>query len=465
MDELIFDRTQTDIDERTDKGYYNASDLNRVELWCKYLADELNEAGYSINITTKTNWTTLDLRTATDMTRIKNNIIALMNCYHWITPIYNSVDSWNYEKANRWEQILNEIFHLMWGMEDWYVYSGVSNSGQPRLWQHRFRQFFVNPLAPRNPTLRTYFESSAHSTTPAIVNTEDYILIAGGMLSSAVTNTVVAYNSSLVVTQAPNLSANSWSGTAVNFNGRAIIAGGKSANSGSSRTNAVNSYTNNLTRTSLATLWDSVYESCSASNDTHFMVGGGSNWYSGQTAIVSYNINFVKTTPTSMSVTQSQNGMANVGNYIVRCGGWDRTGATDFYDNNNAKTTSPDPWGKPNDNVLGLALPSYAVFFGGATAYNSGQYSDCKAYDKNKVLTSFNMPAAYFKLQGFRFNDRVWFANGTNSYIYNDNLVMEIHETATENIYGQGICKQATATNGFAIHHKDGTSRFNVIDY
>ena len=114
MNDLIYDRTQADVTNKTDKGYYNASDLNRVEEWCKYLADELNSRGYNINITTKTNWTTTDLRTASDMTRIKNNILALMTGFHWITPIYSSVDSWNYTKANRWEQILYEIWNLMW---------------------------------------------------------------------------------------------------------------------------------------------------------------------------------------------------------------------------------------------------------------------------------------------------------------------------------------------------------------
>lgn len=114
MNKLIFDRTSNDTTNKTWKGYYNASDLNRVEEWCRYLADELNSKGYNINITTKTNWTTLDLRTSSDMTRIKNNILALMNGFHWISKIYASVDNWNYIKANNWEQILYEIWNLMW---------------------------------------------------------------------------------------------------------------------------------------------------------------------------------------------------------------------------------------------------------------------------------------------------------------------------------------------------------------
>lgn len=33
-------------------------------------------------------------------------------------------------------------------MEDWYVYGGVARGGQPRLWQHRFRQFYPNFVFP-----------------------------------------------------------------------------------------------------------------------------------------------------------------------------------------------------------------------------------------------------------------------------------------------------------------------------
>ena len=146
MNDLIYDRTQSDVTNKTPKGYYNTSDLNRVEEWCRYLADELNNAGYNITITTKTNWTSSDLRTASDMERIRTNIRALMAGYHYITSIYSNADQFNYVKANNWEKILDEIYHLMWGMEDWYVYAGVSNAGQNRLWQHRFRQFFVSPI-------------------------------------------------------------------------------------------------------------------------------------------------------------------------------------------------------------------------------------------------------------------------------------------------------------------------------
>lgn len=114
MNRLIFDRTQADITNRTSKGHYNASDLNRVEEWCEYLKTELNNVGYSINFTTKTNWQTSDMRTASEMERIRTNIRALMTGYHFITKIYANAENFDYEKANNWEQILNEIYNLLW---------------------------------------------------------------------------------------------------------------------------------------------------------------------------------------------------------------------------------------------------------------------------------------------------------------------------------------------------------------
>lgn len=143
MDDLIYDRTQTDVDNDTTKGQYNASDLNRVESWCEYLKTELTTLGYPVSITTKTNWTSSDMRSVSEMNRVRNNIETLKNAYYSLTASVSSASYFDYEKANNWEKILYEIDTLMNGMIAWYVYSGVSNTGQPRLWQHRFRENFT----------------------------------------------------------------------------------------------------------------------------------------------------------------------------------------------------------------------------------------------------------------------------------------------------------------------------------
>jgi len=145
-------------------GQYNASDLNRVEEWCRYLADELNSVGYDIQISTKTNWVQTDMRTSAEMERIRTNIRALMTGYHYITNIYQNAEYFDYQKANNWEQILSEIYHLMFGMRNWYVYGGVARGGQPRLWQHRFRQLT------KGATLSVIIQDTDYLPYPALAN-------------------------------------------------------------------------------------------------------------------------------------------------------------------------------------------------------------------------------------------------------------------------------------------------------
>ena len=143
---LIFNRTEQDLIDDTPKGQYNISDLNRVETWCGYLADELTTYGYPISITTKTNWTQFDKRKATEMERIRSNIRKIMTGYHYLTNIEPNAEFFNIAKANNWEKILYEIYKLMGGMGNFFVYSGVANAGQPRVWQNRFRHFYT-PLS------------------------------------------------------------------------------------------------------------------------------------------------------------------------------------------------------------------------------------------------------------------------------------------------------------------------------
>lgn len=141
-EELIFDRTLSDVQQANLKGQYNASDLNRVEKWCRYLADELNAVGYNIVITTKVTWQQTDMRTAAEMERIRQNILKIMMGYHYISLIYNTAESFDYKKANRWELILNEIYGLMFGMQNMYVYGGVARGGEPLLWQNNFMHLY-----------------------------------------------------------------------------------------------------------------------------------------------------------------------------------------------------------------------------------------------------------------------------------------------------------------------------------
>ena len=158
MNNLIFDRTSSDVTNNTLKGQYNWTDLNRVEKWCKYLADELTAQNIAVNITTKTNWTTTDMRTTEDMTRIKNNIVTLCNKFTYITRPYSNVTPWRYSTANRWEKVLDELRQFLASMENMYVYGGVARGGEPLLWQNNFMHLYQAPAQDYTPV--EYIESS-----------------------------------------------------------------------------------------------------------------------------------------------------------------------------------------------------------------------------------------------------------------------------------------------------------------
>ena len=67
---------------------------------------------------------------------------SLFDCLKRITPkkYIREEDNLNYVKANDIEKILTDIEDLIHGMEQYFVYSGVANSGQSRMWQNRFRR-------------------------------------------------------------------------------------------------------------------------------------------------------------------------------------------------------------------------------------------------------------------------------------------------------------------------------------
>ena len=74
--EFIFDRTNYDLVNDTDKAYISYIDLNRIEQATKEIAELLR-----VDIVTK-EWSMTEFRTVTEMKRIHDNIELLMKSYH-----------------------------------------------------------------------------------------------------------------------------------------------------------------------------------------------------------------------------------------------------------------------------------------------------------------------------------------------------------------------------------------------
>ena len=143
LEHLIFDRIPNDITAKNKKGYYNYNDLNRIEIWCKYLEHWINENHYYLNIETKTNWCRNDFPTSSELERIRSNIQTLKDAYYTLntTPVIpKTLNYMTIYKANDIEKIMYDIDKILIHMCNNFIYCGITESAQSRLWQKRFRK-------------------------------------------------------------------------------------------------------------------------------------------------------------------------------------------------------------------------------------------------------------------------------------------------------------------------------------
>ena len=122
---MIFDRTNSDVFNKTEKGYWNDSDINRVETAIKEMSDYL-----SLGLTTKT-WKIGDSVTFSEYEIMYNNIEAIRKVWYVssdcpTTPIANY---FNYSKANDLEKILSDMIDFKISKETDKTYSGQVYSG------------------------------------------------------------------------------------------------------------------------------------------------------------------------------------------------------------------------------------------------------------------------------------------------------------------------------------------------
>ena len=109
LDNLIFDRTQDDLVNDTDKAYISYIDLNRIEGACVELAALLN-----VTIETKV-WVMDEFRTVSEMNRLRRNIVKLRNAYYSVPGSPATPAAINYlsiTQANNIEKIMYDIYQM-----------------------------------------------------------------------------------------------------------------------------------------------------------------------------------------------------------------------------------------------------------------------------------------------------------------------------------------------------------------
>lgn len=130
---LIIDRTAADVSSGTDKGYYNATDLNRVGAAVKYIAERFSGYGYAVSVSPKADWSESDTPTASQMETYRGNIaslravIAVMAATPKTPETMRALD---YVKANDIERILQDLDTLITNMEQAWFFSGDLYAGE-----------------------------------------------------------------------------------------------------------------------------------------------------------------------------------------------------------------------------------------------------------------------------------------------------------------------------------------------
>lgn len=164
INQLIFDRTENDLYNDTDKAYISYVDLNRIEGAVEFISNLLNEYGYTNTTINKTDWNMRDFRTESQANRIKNNYLHLKNAFdRFSLPDFE----WgSIQEANDIERILWEINYKISAFSNYFIKSGVADAGTNRVWQQRFRR--GSNIARLNNKVAQYNQIWTTVTSPSI---------------------------------------------------------------------------------------------------------------------------------------------------------------------------------------------------------------------------------------------------------------------------------------------------------
>lgn len=121
------------MENETDKGFYNASDLNRVGAAVEYIAGRFAALGYDCPVTVKKDWLTSDAPTASQLETYRKNIVTLRSRIAVMASTPDapaSMAGLDYVKANNIEQILLDLDALIDNITKSWCFSGELYAGE-----------------------------------------------------------------------------------------------------------------------------------------------------------------------------------------------------------------------------------------------------------------------------------------------------------------------------------------------
>ena len=130
---LITDRTAEDVTKKSEKGFYNDTDLNRVGAAMAYIRDRFNDNGYGVDISPDTAWTESDIPTPDDMALYLGclgTLRAVLPLPEGTPKVPDSMENLTYVTANDIEKILETIDDVLTKSLTFLWYSGDLYSGE-----------------------------------------------------------------------------------------------------------------------------------------------------------------------------------------------------------------------------------------------------------------------------------------------------------------------------------------------
>lgn len=125
LEPLITDRTAQDVAQRTQKAFYNVSDIDRINSYIEYLSGVL---GLNLEVTELSLGEAL---TRTIFDDILSNVNALRAVWHVAegTPETPIAVNWDWQKANDLEKILFSLNEFWNSKTRDKIYSGAFRAG------------------------------------------------------------------------------------------------------------------------------------------------------------------------------------------------------------------------------------------------------------------------------------------------------------------------------------------------
>lgn len=122
------------VTDRVEGAKYNLTDdCNRVENAVLTLQTQLNDAGFNLNLSVRTDWMKTDNPSWSDMERYRSNVAAIRSVlavFSTTPAVPPSMDKLTFAGANAIEQIILDVETIIGLLEKTWFYSGEIYSGE-----------------------------------------------------------------------------------------------------------------------------------------------------------------------------------------------------------------------------------------------------------------------------------------------------------------------------------------------